>query len=234
VEVLKCKYKQINRIKKGMIKLCKAVNYATEINKQIAEAKEYYNKLRIKEKVFNDVQLDLLHKIEGLERFSLYTGWKFCMSISKLRKARRKTKNELKTMELLIKQLGGFSIKETKIDRQANTLEQLNFENGYHKRQLEMTGDILQEVDNIVNNIIYNENLTRNNANKITDVNHEENKIYNMCEKIPRIKGSTIKIKFNTQEQKAHLIKNNKAKYESYWENNTERYVEFISRITNK
>jgi lipopolysaccharide export LptBFGC system permease protein LptF len=155
------------------------------------------------------------------------------MALSKLRKARRKTKNELKTMELLVKQLGGFSIKETKIDRQASHLDQLNFENGYHKRQLEMTGDILQEVDDIVNNIIYNENLTRSNANKV-DVILDDNKIYEMSEKIPRVKGSNVKIRFKTQEQKKHLIHNNKPKYESYFENNTEKYVEFISRKTNK
>jgi lipopolysaccharide export LptBFGC system permease protein LptF len=213
--------------------VCIAITYANNINNQITEAKEYYNKLKIKEKVFNDVQQDLLHKIEGLDKFSLYTGWKFCMALSKLRKARRKTKNELKTMELLVKQLGGFSIKETKIDRQASHLDQLNFENGYHKRQLEMTGDILQEVDDIVNNIIYNENLTRSNANKV-DVILDDNKIYEMSEKIPRVKGSNVKIRFKTQEQKKHLIHNNKPKYESYFENNTEKYVEFISRKTNK
>lgn len=213
--------------------MCYALDYANNINNQITEAKEYYNKLKIKERVFNDVQQDLLHKIEGLDKFSLYTGWKFCMALSKLRKSRRKTKNELKTMELLVKQLGGFSIKETKIDRQASHLDQLNFENGYHKRQLEMTGDILQEVDDIVNNIIYNENLTRSNANKV-DVVLDDNKIYEMSEKIPRIKGSNVKIRFKTQEQKKHLIHNNKPKYESYFENNTEKYVEFISRKTNK
>ncbi|NRU52427.1 hypothetical protein [Clostridium beijerinckii] len=212
--------------------MCYALDYANNINNQITEAKEYYSKLKIKERVFNDVQQDLLHKIEGLDKFSLYTGWKFCMALSKLRKARRKTKNELKTMELLVKQLGGFSIKETKIDRQASHLDQLNFENGYHKRQLEMTGDILQEVDDIVNNIIYNENLTRSNANK--DIVLDENKIYEISEKIPRIKGSNVKIRFKTQDQKKHLIQNNKPKYESYFENNTEKYVEFISRKTNK
>lgn len=212
--------------------MCIAITYANNINTQITEAKEYYNKLKIKERVFNDVQQDLLHKIEGLDKFSLYTGWKFCMALSKLRKARRKTKNELKTMELLVNQLGGFSIKETKIDRQASHLDKLNFENGYHKRQLEMTGDILQEVDDIVNNIIYNENLTRSNANK--DIILNEDKIYEMSEKIPRIKGSNVKIRFKTQDQKKHLIQNNKPKYESYFENNTEKYVEFISRKTNK
>lgn len=68
--------------------MCIAVNYANEINKQIAEAKEYYNKLRIKDKVFNDVQQDLLHKIEDLEKFSLYTGWKFCKALNRLRNPR--------------------------------------------------------------------------------------------------------------------------------------------------
>jgi hypothetical protein len=210
--------------------MCKAIDFANGINEQITEAKEYHRKLKIKERVFNDVQQDLLHKVESLDKFSLYTGWKFCMSLSKLRKARRKTKNELKTMELLVKQLGGFSVKETKIDKQATTLEELNFENGYHKRQLEMTGDILEEVDNIVNNIVYNEMASKEKINN----EYDENKIYEMSEKIPKVKGSNVKIAFKTQAQKQHLIKNNKAKYESYYENNTNKYVEFISRKTNK
>jgi hypothetical protein len=54
--------------------MCYALDYANNINNQITEAKEYYNKLKIKERVFNDVQQDLLHKIEGLDKFSLYTG----------------------------------------------------------------------------------------------------------------------------------------------------------------
>jgi hypothetical protein len=213
--------------------MCQALDFANGINEQITQAKEYYDKLQIKEKVFNDVQQDILHKIEGLDKFSLYEGWKFCMSLSKLRKARRKTKNELKTMELLVKQLGGFEIKETNIDRQANHLEQLSFENGYHKRQLEMTGDILEEVDNIVNNIVYNNNLTTSSTNEV-DVEFDENRIYDMSEKIPRIKGGNVKIGFKTQEQKAHLIKYNRLSYESYYENNTEKYVEFICRKTDK
>lgn len=206
--------------------MCKAIDYASNINNQITEAREYYDKLKIKEKVFNDVQQDLLHKIEGLEKFSLYTGWKFCMALCKLRKARRKTKNELKTMEMLTKQLGGFSIKETKIDKQATHLEELNFENGYHKRQLEMTGDILQEVDNIVNNIIYKQ------QEEIAVL--DGNKIYDMSEKIPKIKGSNVKIAFMSQAQKKHLITNNSPKYESFKENNTGKYVEFINRKSNK
>ena len=209
--------------------MCIAVNYANEINKQITEAKEYYNKLKIKEKVFNGVQQDLLHKIEDLDKFSLYTGWKFCMALSKLRKARRKTKNELRTMTSLISQLGSFEIKEKKLDEKASEIEKINFDNGYHKRQLEMTGDILKEVDDIVNNIIKDEILIENYVD-----NNDNDKIYSITEKIPRIKGSSIKIGFNTQEQKKHLIKNNKEKYESYWENNTEQYVQFISRKTDK
>lgn len=184
--------------------MCKATDFANGINTQITEAKEYYNKLKIKEKVFNDVQQDILHKIEGLDKFSLYNGWKYCMALSKLRKARRKTKNELKTMEDLIIQLGSFEIKENKLNKQANTLEQLNYENGYHKRQLEMTGDILEEVDSIVNNITNNEYLTRSNANKINDINNDilDKDVYKLSDKLPTIKGNTIKIIFRSPQQK--------------------------------
>jgi Skp family chaperone for outer membrane proteins len=218
--------KFINKYKGRGLLVCKAIDYASNINTQITEAREYYDKLKIKERVFNDVQQDLLHKIEGLEKFSLYTGWKFCMALCKLRKARRKTKNELKTMELLVKQLGGFSIKETKIDKQASHLEQLSFENGYHKRQLDMTGDILEEVDSIVNKIIYKK------QDEIAEL--DETKIYNISEKIPKIKGSNVKMAFKSQAQKKHLIENYSSKYERFKENNTEEYVEFINRKTDK
>lgn len=225
--------------------MCKAIDFANNINEQITQAKEYYDKLQIKEKVFNDVQQDILHKIEGLEKFSLYEGWKFCMSLSKLRKARRKTKNELATMKSLVTQLGSFEIKEKKLDRKATAMERLNFDNGYHKRQLEMTGDILKEVDTIINSVVESNHLTRTNANKIlkvfkdndsetNNIEYDENKIYEITEKIPRIKGGNVRIAFKTQEQKAHLIKYNRLSYESYYENNTERYVEFICRKTDK
>lgn len=223
--------------------MCKAIDYANSINEQITEAKEYYNKLLIKRKVFDDVQQDILHKIEDLDKFSLYDGWKYTMALSKLRKARRKTKNELKTMESLISQLGDFKIEDKKLDKKVTMVERLNYQNGYHKRQLEMTGDILDEVDSIINNVIDNNHLTRTNANKIFNVftNKDENitdndktKIYEVTEKIPKIKNSNIKIRFTSQAQKKHLITNNKPKYESYRENNTEKYVEFICRKSNK
>jgi len=206
--------------------MCIAVDYANEINKQITEAKEYYNKLRIKDKVFNDVQQDLLHKIEGLEKFSLYTGWKFCKALNKLRKARRTTKNELKTMELLIKQLGGFSIKESNINGQANSLEKLNFENGYHKRQLEMTGDILEEVENIVNNIVYSKKA----SDDLNEFNSDESKIYEASERVPKFKGSNIKLRYTSEKNKNNVIENRKSAYKRYIINEKEQYIEFIDR----
>ena len=44
--------------------MCKALNFTSEINDKIKEAKKYYNELCVKEKVLNDMQNDLLHKIE--------------------------------------------------------------------------------------------------------------------------------------------------------------------------
>jgi hypothetical protein len=209
--------------------MCHALDFANSINTQITEAKEYYNKLKIKEKVFNDVQQDILHKIEGLDKFSLYTGWKFCMALSKLRKARRKTKNELKTMELLVKQLEGFSIQESKIDRQANRLDRLNFENNYHRRQLDMTGDILEEIDSIVDNVLYNENLTRSNANK-TENNIKKTYVYKMTDKLPNSKGSTIKVEFKSDKQLEHLINVVANAYTNYKVCEQDLYVELIDR----
>lgn len=199
--------------------MCKAVNYANEINKQITEAKDYYNKLRIKEKVFNDIQQDLLHKIENIDKFNLYEGWELSKSLQKLRQARRETKNELDTMEKLIKQIGSFNIKSDLIEKRDNFLEQVKEEKRYHQRQLEMTGDILTEVDLIVNNTINTE----------TGVDYKD-KIYEVTEVVPKDKGSNIKVKFDTEKQKEGIIKSRKPAYKKYVINDVDCYVEFIDR----
>jgi hypothetical protein len=186
--------------------MCKAIDFANSINEQITEAKEYYDNLRMKHSIYDGIQQDILHKIEDLDKFSLYTGWKLCKSLNKIRKIRRKTKNEISEMQSLITQLGGFEIKEDKIDNKSNELQNLTNKKIYHERQLKMTGDILEEVDDIINNINYNKNISKEKIHTECD----ENKIHEMSEKIPRIKGSNVKIRFNSQEQKKHLIKNNR------------------------
>lgn len=188
--------------------MCIATSYANDINSKITEAKEYYNKLKIKEKVFNDVQQDLLHRIESLGKFDLYTGWQLAKSLQKLRQARRKVKNEIRTMETLIKEIGGFRIKENKIDVQAGIVENSK----YHERQIKNNNDILEEV------------------NKIFDNTYEENRIYLISEKLPKIKHSTIKVKFNSEAQKQHIIKVMVGLYKSYQIYDENQYVELIDR----
>jgi hypothetical protein len=210
--------------------MCKAIDFANGINEQITEAKEYYNKLRIKQSVLDGVEQDILHKIEDLDKFSLYTGWKICMSLSKLRKARRKTKNELKTMQSLINQLGEFTVKDAVINKEATTLEELTNKKIYHKRQLEMTGDILEEVDDIINNINYKSVLVKEKINN----KFNEDKLYNMSDTLPKIKGNTIKVKYNSLKQKNHLINSVALSYSRYKIHEQEKYVELINRKRNK
>lgn len=227
--------------------MCKAIDYANNINEQITEAKEYYDKLRIKQSVLDGVQQDILHKIENTDKFSLYDGWKFCMSLSKLRKTRRKTKNEVKTMQLLINQLGEFEIKDNLINKEVTTLEELTNKKTYHKKQVEITGDILNEVDVIINNVIDNNHLTRNNANKILnvftnkdnkdDTNFEEydkNKMYEIHQPLPQIKGSNVKVKYKSVRQKQHLINSVALSYMRYELHEEEKYVKLISRKKGK
>jgi hypothetical protein len=200
-----------------MIKMCKAVNYGAEINKQITEAKEYYNKLKSKEKIFNDMQQDLLHKIENIDKFNLYEGWELCKSLQKLRKSRRETKNELDTMERLIRQIGSFNINADLIEKRDNFLEQVKEEKRYHQRQLDMTGDILNEVNDIVNN-----------ANNFEISSFE--KIYEAYESIPKIKGSNVKIRYTSIKNRSNIINNKKPAYNKYVINEKEKYIEFIDR----
>jgi len=210
-----------------MIKLCKATSYANQINTNIIEAKEYYNKLKIKEKVFNDVQQDLLHKIEGLGKFDLYTGWQLAKSLQKLRQARREAKNELKTMEMLVRQLGGFQVQEKKISNQDNHLTQLNYENGYHKRQLQMNGDILNEVDEILK-VEYMRSPSHEHKDNIIEVN--EDHIYGITDTLPKIKGITVKIKYKSLQQKQHLMNSVSKSYAEYELNEQEKFVKLINR----
>jgi hypothetical protein len=210
--------------------MCKAIDFANGINEQITEAKEYYNKLRIKQSVFDGVEQDILHKIENLDKFSLYDGWKFCMSLSKLRKTRRKTKNEVKTMQLLINQLGEFEIKDTTINKEVTTLEELTNKKTYHKRQLDITGDILEEVDDIINNIDHKSVVIKE---EIIDKSNED-KLYEIQEALPKIKGSTIKVKYKSVQQKNHLLNSVGLSYKRYIINEKEKYVELIDRKRSK
>ena len=54
----------------------------------------------------------------------------------------------------------------------------------------------------IVYGLVKTLKVFKDNNTETTIVEYNENKIYNITEKIPRIKGSNIKIGFKTQEQK--------------------------------
>lgn len=209
--------------------MCEALNFANEINSQVKGAREYYEKLKVRHSVIDGVQQDILHKIEDLDKFSLYTGWKFCKALNKLRKARRKTKNEIETMQLLISQLGNFQIKEEKIDGKASVLSKLNYENNYHKRQLEMTGDILEEVNSILDDID-NKNIVIKLI-KEKDREAEEDKVYTYNEKLPKIKGKDVMVKFNNFKQRQHIINIYKSMYETYKVDNYNNIITLINRI---
>lgn len=62
-----------------------ATDFADNINNKITESKKYYNKLKVDLKALDDAQLDLLHKIENLDKFDLYRGWELTKGLQKIR-----------------------------------------------------------------------------------------------------------------------------------------------------
>ncbi|WP_252251186.1 hypothetical protein [Clostridium sp. VAP52] len=63
--------------------MCKALEFANEINTKVKEAQQYYKDLIVKEKLYNDMQQDILHKVEFMDKFDLYLGWKMTKSLNK-------------------------------------------------------------------------------------------------------------------------------------------------------
>lgn len=66
--------------------------------------------------------------------------------------------------------------------------------------------------------------------NKDNRIIKTKDKIYNMSEVFPKTKGSTIKVRFKSGQQKQHLINNSSNSYSRYELNEQEKYIELINR----
>jgi hypothetical protein len=85
----------------------------------------------------------------------------------------------------------------------------------------------------MVNNIIYNENLTRSNASNIEN-NTKETYIYKMNEQLPKKKGSNVNVGFINSKQLEHLLNVVSKSYTDYEVHEEENYIELINRKRGK
>jgi phage host-nuclease inhibitor protein Gam len=82
---------------KGMVAVCKAVDYANKLMELDREIENTLKTLHSEaEKIENQI-MDVLHVIEG-RRFSASQGFKLANILKHLRMKRREVKNEIKTM----------------------------------------------------------------------------------------------------------------------------------------
>lgn len=165
--------------------MCKALNFTSEINDKIKEAKKYYNELCVKEKVLNDMQNDLLHKIEDEYKPDLYQGWQLTKSLHQIRVERRQIKNEKYNMELFLNQVPE-EISLERIEKAEQRQQMATFEKGYRKRVNELV-EPLKDVQNALNVINQEHNLvSRTGRTKAIKGNKKINeKIFSlrkMCE----------------------------------------------------
>lgn len=208
--------------------MCMALDFANDINKKIEEARECYENLVIKEKVYNDMQQDLLHKIEDEDKFDLYTGWQFAKSLQQIREKRRKIKNEKYSMEILIDKLKNIEkIGIGDIKRSENRQGKAK----YHNRQIVLKDDPLFEIKNIIENIDNKSKLTRTSATKPnTIMNDTEEKFYYVSSKVPRTKGISIKMKYKNDRERLHITSRIALAFKECKVNADKQYVDLIER----
>ena len=182
--------------------MCLALDYANEINQKIEEIKKKYRELEDKEKLYTAKQQDLLHEIEHLEKFDLYCGWKLTKSLNKLRNERRKVKNEKKVMKMLIGQVSEIHIETGKIEDVNNILHYVDENKIYKSRE--------------------------NRLMNKTEQNHLRE--YYANQKIPKTKGSSIRVKYSTEGEKNHVMNVLSKSYIEARLNAENKYVDLIER----
>lgn len=182
--------------------MCLALDYANELNQKIEEIKTKYKELEDKEKLYTARQQDLLHEIEHLEKFDLYSGWKLTKSLNELRNERRKVKNEKKVMKMLIGQVSEIHIETGKIENENNILHYVDENKIYKSRE-----------NRLINKIKPN-HLRECYANQ----------------KIPKTKGSSIRVKYATDGEKNHIMNILSRNYIEARLNAEGKYVDLIER----
>lgn len=208
-----------------MRKMCKALEYAEGINAMIREAKEYYNNLVVKEKVYEDMKQDLLHKLENKKNINMYDGWLFAKALQEIQINRRKDKQEKFNMELFLNEIGEFSIKTKKIKYSEKIQQVGNDGSKYVTRQLDITKEPLKVVGDAIETMNSKKRLTRQSA-----ILNTEEKFYYVSSKVPKTKGISIKMKYRNDKERLHIISKIALAFKECKVNADKQYVDLIER----
>lgn len=136
--------------------MCKALNYSEQLSNVISNVRDDFDSLNHRLSVLDKMQQDILHTIENTSSIDLYEGWKLTKSLQEIRRERRKIKDELETMVILIRDLGHLKKTENKVKQKDtelnNRLKKTN--KGYKMRVLKSSGDILVQTHSKVLNVM--------------------------------------------------------------------------------
>jgi hypothetical protein len=225
--------------------MCKALEIAQMMNNSIIEAKNYHYTLQMKLKTLDLSQQDLLHKIEHMDKFNLMKAWEITKALNELRHERRKIKNELFTMNILVnnlvnKQCVDVTLNNTVVELigKNSELTRLDKNKIYNNRVLKnidtplnATNDMLKSLDNIKSDVYKNTMGSTSNLNVPND--KIASKIYNFGEKKLKKdsgKGSSIKIRYISQKQYNSILNILVPQYTTFSINTTQKYFHLICK----
>lgn len=136
--------------------MCKALSCSEQLSNVISSARDDFDSLNHRLSVLDKMQQDILHTIENTNSIDLYEGWKLTKSLQEIRRERRKIKNELETMVILIRDLGHLKKTKSKVEQKEtelnNRLKKTN--KGYKMRVLKSTEDILIQTHSKVISVV--------------------------------------------------------------------------------
>ena len=139
-----------------VLKMCKALSYSEQLSNVINSARDDFDSLNNRLSLLDKMQQDILHKIENTNSIDLYEGWKLTKSLQEIRRERRKIKDELETMVILIRDLGHLKKTKSKVEQKEtelnNRLKKTN--KGYKMRVLKSTEDILIQTHSKVISVV--------------------------------------------------------------------------------
>ena len=226
--------------------MCKAVELANVINNAIEEAKACKNQLEIKLKVYENLQQDILHKIE-CENISDKDSYDIMSSLHEIRVERRKIKDELKTFSVLDTLIGDFKINIKDVVDEYELVKKLTKNKVYLPRAIDLKNinlDYIKEVIKFINThakskTYIQEAIMKNNIkkDKIIKKNYcSREKLYKVTiDKIPKEVGSSINVCI--ADDYGHYVNRNNIKqlvpcYESYELHEDEGYIRLINRLS--
>lgn len=189
--------------------MCLALDYANEINNIIERAKIKCEELKKQRSQLDMTEQDILHKIENTDKFDLYSGWQYTKALHELRKNRRKTKDELNTINILFSEINTIDI--IKIE---SVKEKQNHSDYCNRIVDEKDFNPIKTITNIVNNDLQGDNL----------------RVINSCSRIPKVKGSSIRLRYTTDGEKNHIMNILSKKYIEARLNAEGKYVDLIER----